>query len=68
VIPACFSDVPGCVLLVIAIVDLYFYAIPGFDPSKKYRARFAAIRQDAGFVVAGARVAIQAPVNVLAVV
>jgi hypothetical protein len=68
VIPAGSGDVPGCLLLILAIVDLYFYAIPGFLVSEKYRVRFSAVREDAAFVVACARVAIQAPVNVLAVV
>jgi hypothetical protein len=68
VIPAGSGDVPGCVLLVIAIVDLYFYAIPGFDASEKYRRGLAAIRQDAAFVVACARVAIETTVHMLAVV
>jgi hypothetical protein len=45
-------------LLVLAIVDLYFYAIPGFLVSKKDGIRFSAVREDAAFVVACARVAI----------
>jgi hypothetical protein len=68
VIPAGSGDVPGCVLLALPIVDLYFYTIPGFLVSEKYRVGFSAVREDATFVVACTRVAIETTVNMLTVV
>jgi hypothetical protein len=67
-IPASTHNIPRCVFLVVAFVDLYFETISSRLASKKHRAGLGAIRQDVCLVVAGARLTIDAAVDVSAVI